>query len=113
VSCFSVLHHFVLGLMRVSAEEFIRKVDAVTGAALFFDTGECHEGWFAESLAGWDAEFIKKWLKDHTSFTSIEILGTDADNVGPYRNQYGRHLFVCSRGGCTPPARAGDEGNPR
>ncbi len=97
VSCFSVLHHFVMGLMRVSAAEFIRKVDAVTGAALFLDTGECHEAWFAKSLAGWDSEFIRKWLQDHTSFAHIEILGTDADNVGPFRDQYRRHLFVCSR----------------
>jgi hypothetical protein len=36
-------------------------------------------------------------LKEHTSFTRVEILGTDADNVGPYRDQYQRHLFVCSR----------------
>ena len=98
VSCFSVLHHFVLGNMRCSAEEFIRQIDAVTGRVLFFDTAECHEKWFAESLAGWDAEFIRKWLKAHTSFTRVEILGTDADNVGPYRDQYQRHLFVCSRG---------------
>ena len=72
VSCFSVLHHFVLGNMRCSAEESIRKVDAVTGTALFLDTAECHEKWFAESLAGWDAEFIRKWLKEHTSFTRVE-----------------------------------------
>ena len=98
VSCFSVLHHFVQGLMRISAAEFIRKLDAVTGAILFLDTGECHEGWFADTLAGWDAEFIRKWLYEHTSFTCIESIGTDGDNVGPYRNQYQRHLFVCSRG---------------
>jgi 2-polyprenyl-3-methyl-5-hydroxy-6-metoxy-1,4-benzoquinol methylase len=97
VSCFSVLHHFVLGTMRCSAAEFIRKVDAITGRALFLDTGECHETWFSESLAGWDAEFIRNWLKENTSFTHIEILGTDADNIGPYHDQYRRHLFVCSR----------------
>jgi len=97
VSCFSVLHHFVHGTMRCSAADFIQKVDAITGAVLFLDTAECHEKWFAESLAGWDAEFIRKWLKEHTSFTRVEILGTDADNVGPYRDQYQRHLFVCSR----------------
>ena len=48
--------------------DFIRKVDAVTGTVLFLDTGESHEDWFKESLAEWDAEFIKKWLKENTSF---------------------------------------------
>ena len=52
VTCFSVLHHAVRGSMRVSAAEFIRKVDAVTAKVLFFDTGECHEEWFEKSLAG-------------------------------------------------------------
>jgi 2-polyprenyl-3-methyl-5-hydroxy-6-metoxy-1,4-benzoquinol methylase len=99
VSCFSILHHFVRGHMRCSAAEFIRKVDAATGKVLFLDTGECHEDWFKEVLAGWDAEFIKKWLQEHTTFSRIEILGTDSDNVSPYEKQYQRHLFACSREG--------------
>ncbi len=97
VSCFSILHHFVRGHMRCSAPDFIRKVDAVTGRVLFLDTGECHEDWFKKVLAGWDAEFITKWLKEHTTFSRIEILGTDSDNVSPYEKQYRRHLFACSR----------------
>ena len=97
VSCFSILHHFVRGHMRCSAAEFIRKVDAATEKVLFLDTGECHEDWFREVLAGWDAEFIKQWLQEHTTFSRIEILGTDSDNVSPYEKQYQRHLFACSR----------------
>lgn len=97
VSCFSVLHHFVLGKMHLSPAEFIRRVDAVTGKALFVDTAECHEGWFSKQLASWNAEYIGQWLKEHTTFTCIEILGKDSDNVGSYRDQYQRHLFVCSR----------------
>jgi 2-polyprenyl-3-methyl-5-hydroxy-6-metoxy-1,4-benzoquinol methylase len=97
VSCFSVLHHFVFGTMRCSASDFIKKVDSITKTTLFFDTAEGHEQWFSERLAGWDAGFIKKWLMEHTSFTRIEILGTDADNVRPYKDQYQRHLFVCLR----------------
>jgi 2-polyprenyl-3-methyl-5-hydroxy-6-metoxy-1,4-benzoquinol methylase len=99
VSCFSILHHFVRGHMRCSAAEFIRKVDAATGTVLFLDTGEGHEDWFKESLAGWGGEFVQKWLKENTSFSRIEILGTDADNVSPYEKQYQRHLFACSREG--------------
>jgi SAM-dependent methyltransferase len=97
VSCFSVLHHIVLQSGLSAAAEFIRKVDAVTGRVLFFDMGECHEGWFNESLEGWNSEFIKNWLKEHTSFSQINILGADADNVGLHEKQYGRHLFACSR----------------
>ena len=99
VSCFSILHHFVRGHMRCSAADFIRKVDAATGKVLFLDAGESHEDWFKEALAGWDAEFIRQWIKDHTSFSRVEILGTDSDNVNPYEKQYRRHLFACSREG--------------
>jgi hypothetical protein len=99
VSCFSILHHLVLGVMRGSAEEFIAKVDAVTGTALFLDTGESHEDWFEDrqELAAWDARFIRHWLKEHTSFATVEVLGTDGDNVGPYQHRYKRHVFACSR----------------
>ena len=55
VSCFSLLHHFVLGRASVDAAELVRLLDRVTGRVLFFDTGEGHEAWFRESLAGWDA----------------------------------------------------------
>jgi 2-polyprenyl-3-methyl-5-hydroxy-6-metoxy-1,4-benzoquinol methylase len=99
VSCFSILHHFVLGTGRIKADEFIRKVDDMTGSVLFLDTGESHEGWFAASLAGWDAEYIRNWLGQHTTFDEIEILGVDSDDVGPYRGQYRRHLFACRRSG--------------
>jgi 2-polyprenyl-3-methyl-5-hydroxy-6-metoxy-1,4-benzoquinol methylase len=97
VSCFSVLHHYLLGKSSMAAEEFIRIVDAATGSILFLDTGEDHEGWFAHSLAGWNAARITEWLKDKTSFTHVEILGTDRDGVGKYEGQYGRHLFACWR----------------
>ncbi|MGH9475583.1 MAG: class I SAM-dependent methyltransferase [Terriglobales bacterium] len=97
VSCFSVLHHFALGKMQHTAEELIRRIDAVTAKVLFFDTAESHERWFSADLPAWDAEFIREWLRDHTSFSRVETLGTDGDSVGRYRSQYGRHLFVCSR----------------
>jgi SAM-dependent methyltransferase len=97
VSCFSVLHHFVRRQNRISAAELIRKVDDVTGSVLFFDTGEGHEEWFKASLPGWDGPFIQKWLRENSSFTRIEILGRDSDNVRPFEKNYRRHLFVCSR----------------
>lgn len=97
VTCFSILHHAIRGMMRVSAADFIRKVDAATAKVLFFDTGQCHEEWFEKSLAGWDAEYITKWLRENTSFTRIEILGRDSDNVSPFEKNYRRHFFACSR----------------
>lgn len=97
VSCFSVLHHFLLGRGgTMSPVDFIRLVDSVTGSVLFFDTGESHEGWL-KALTEWDADFIAKWLKENTSFSHVECLGVDGDNVGKYHDQYGRHLFACYR----------------
>jgi hypothetical protein len=98
VSCFSVLHHFLLGRGgTISPVDFIRLVDGVTGTVLFFDTGEAHEDWFKDSLKGWNADYIADWLRSNTSFARVEILGVDGDNRGIYRTQYGRHLFACFR----------------
>lgn len=97
VCCFSVLHDYLLGFEKLSATEFIRLVDKVTGSVLFFDTAECHESRYRHSLAGWNAEFIQNWLQENTSFSKIEILGTDSDRTGPFAVRYGRHLFACSR----------------
>ncbi|HET6158325.1 MAG TPA: methyltransferase domain-containing protein [Dongiaceae bacterium] len=97
VSCFSVLHHYVLGKGQMPAEEFIRQLDAITGSVLFLDTGESHEGWFKDSLKDWNAQFIEDWLRENTTFRSVQILGTDQDCQGRYQRQYGRHLFACYR----------------
>jgi len=103
VSCLSVLHHYVMGKGSISADEFIRRVDALTGKVLFLDTGEAHEGWFKDALKEWTAEYIADWLRRHTTFASIEILGTDQDGKGVYQGQYGRHLFACYRNGSPAP----------
>jgi 2-polyprenyl-3-methyl-5-hydroxy-6-metoxy-1,4-benzoquinol methylase len=97
VSCFSILHHFALGKGAISPVEFIRLVDGVTGRVLFIDTGQAHEEWFKDTLKEWTAEHIVGWLRKHTSFDSIHVLGRDRDNQGIYRKQYGRHLFACVR----------------
>lgn len=97
VSCFSVLHHYALGKGQMPAEAFIRKLDAMTGSVLFLDTGQNHERWFMDSLKEWDAEFIARWLRENTTFTSVQVLGTDQDGQGRYQGQYGRHLFACRR----------------
>jgi 2-polyprenyl-3-methyl-5-hydroxy-6-metoxy-1,4-benzoquinol methylase len=97
VSCFSVLHHFVLGRGPCSAEELIELLDRATGRVLFFDTGEAHESWFAEVLPEWNAEYIEKWLRANTSFTNVVRLGVDEDARGPYAENYGRTLFACMR----------------
>jgi len=97
VCCLSVLHHFVLGEETISAAKFIKLVDNVTTAVMFLDTGECHERDFGRSLDGWSADNIRSWLQDHTTFSTIEILGADADGEGALQRRYGRHLFACSR----------------
>jgi hypothetical protein len=97
VSCFSLLHHFALGRASVSEVELARLLDRVTRKVLFFDTGEGHEAWFRESLAGWDAESIAAFLREHTTFDEIVDLGPDSDAIPPYDDNYGRHLFACVR----------------
>jgi len=66
---------------------------------LFLDTGEGHEAWFRESLAGWDADRVAAFLKQHGTFDEVVDLGPDADAVPPYESNYGRHLFACVRAG--------------
>ncbi|WP_163511449.1 ParB N-terminal domain-containing protein [Fodinicola acaciae] len=97
VSCFSLLHHFVLGRGSVSAEELVKLLDAATGSVLFLDMGQEHEDWFGTSLAGWDAERIRAFLAEHGTFDEIVDLGPDSDGVGAYAGNYGRHLFACVR----------------
>lgn len=97
VSCFSLLHHFVLGRGSVSEAELIRLLDRATGRVLFFDTGQDNEKWFAESLRGWDPARVERFLREHTTFDEIVDLGPDEDARPPYEDNYGRHLFACVR----------------
>ncbi|GAA2081139.1 ParB N-terminal domain-containing protein [Actinomadura alba] len=97
VSCFSLLHHFVLGRGSVGHEELIRLLDGVTGQVLFFDTGQENETWFKSSLRGWNPESIAGFLRANTSFDEIVDLGPDDDARPPYADNYGRHLFACVR----------------
>jgi len=97
VSCFSLLHHFVLGRGSVGHEDLLRLLDRVTGRVLFLDTGQEHEEWFRESLAGWDADSIRRTLLENTSFDEVVDLGPDLDAVPPHERNYGRRLFACVR----------------
>ncbi len=100
VSCLSILHHFIIGLpyrARISAEEMIRLVDEKTNKVLFLDTGQSHELWFKESLAGWNEDYIEEWVRANTSFKRIYRLGKDNDDVPPFESCYGRTLFACMR----------------
>jgi hypothetical protein len=97
VSCFSLLHHFVLGRASIDAAELVRLLDRVTRRVLFLDTGEGHEAWFRESLAEWDAAKVASFLREHGTFDEIVDLGPDCDAIPPYEKNYGRHLFACVR----------------
>lgn len=97
VSCFSLLHHFVLGRDVTDEVGLIRLLDSVTGRILFLDTGQDHEAWFKDSLSGWDADHVKATLEKHGTFDRVIDLGPDRDAVAPYADNYGRHLFACVR----------------
>lgn len=97
VSCFSLLHHFVLERQRVSAEEFAALLDRATGKVLVLETGQEHESWYREKLRGWNPDFIEDWIRRHTTFTRVVRLGADADGVGPFAGNFGRMLFACTR----------------
>lgn len=109
ISCFSLLHHFVLGRGSVNAEELLASIDQVTGSVLFLDTGQEHEEWFRRSLPGWDADGVASFLRRHTSFDEIVDLGPDRDARPPYAENYGRHLFACLRHETAPPALRHEE----
>jgi hypothetical protein len=97
VSCFSLLHHFVLGRGSVGPEALMKLLDRATGTVLFLDTGQENEAWFRTSLAGWNPEAIADFLRRHTTFGEIIDLGPDDDAHPPYADNYGRHLFACVR----------------
>jgi len=97
VSCFSLLHHFVLGRGACDEVELVRLLDKSTRRVLFLDTGQEHEHWFRKSLRGWNPDHIREFLRTHTTFDQVLDLGPDRDAVGPYADNYGRHLFVCTR----------------
>lgn len=97
VSCFSLLHHFVLGRGSCDEVELVHLLDDATRRVLFLDTGQEHERWFRSSLRGWDAAHVEGFLREHTTFDEIIDLGPDQDAVPPYEENYGRHLFACVR----------------
>ncbi len=97
VSCFSLLHHFVLGRGSVGPEKLVELLDKVTGSVLFIDTGQENEEWFRTSLAGWNPAKIADFLRENTTFGEIIDLGADDDAHPPYADNYGRHLFACLR----------------
>jgi len=97
VSLFSILHHFLLKNGACSAEELIYMVSSICRGFLFIDTGQNHEHWFSQSLPEWDDGRIVEFLKTNTNFRNVIKLGSDKDNRGPHKFNYGRSLFVCFR----------------
>jgi Methyltransferase domain len=97
VTCFSLLHHFVMGRGTSSPEALMRALDVRTREVLFLDTGQAHESWFRFTLPEWTPEYIARWIREHSSFTRVEALGVDGDGVGRFRDRFGRTLFACRR----------------
>jgi hypothetical protein len=96
VSCFSLLHHYLLNTPS-SAVEVLQLLDRATRRVLFLDIGQSHERWYKDSLPQWDVDYAYKWLKANTTFTSITLLGPDSDNVPPFADCFGRMMFACER----------------
>jgi Methyltransferase domain len=78
-------------------EELLKRIDAITGSYLFLETGQNHEQWYRNALSEWGDDFIIKLIRQHTSFNRVLPLGVGSDNLGSYRNNYARTLFVCLR----------------
>jgi 2-polyprenyl-3-methyl-5-hydroxy-6-metoxy-1,4-benzoquinol methylase len=97
VTCFSLLHHFVLGRGTASPQELMRRLDARTREVLFLDTGQAHESWFRFTLPEWTPEYVAGWIRANSTFTRVEAIGVDGDGAGPFRGRFGRTLFACSR----------------
>jgi hypothetical protein len=97
VSCFSLLHHCVLGRTDATPAQLMELLDKVTGRVLFLDSGQSHEAWFRKTMPDWSTERLMAFLQDATQFARVIDLGPDADAVPPYEDNYGRHLFACIR----------------
>lgn len=97
VSCFSVLHHFVMGRGTSSASELMRLLAARTAPVLFLDTGQAHESWFRWTLPEWSPEYVAEWVKANSDFSHVEAIGVDEDGSGPFQGKFGRTLFACTR----------------
>lgn len=97
VSCFSLLHHFVLGLGAVGPQEIMHWLDQITDQVLFLDMGEEKEAWFHQSLAGWNPTTIPDWILKNSTFKQVIPLGMDQDRVRPFEDCYGRTTFACMR----------------
>ena len=97
VSCFSVLHHFVLHKDVMSPVDLIYYLDKITKKVLFLETGQNHEFWFKNCLSEWSPKFISNWIHKHTTFKTVVNLGPDSDSVGKFSGNFGRSLFACIR----------------
>jgi hypothetical protein len=73
------------------------RLDSATRGVLFLDTGEAHESWFKLVLPEWTPLYARHWILENSSFTDVQALGTDRDNVAPFEGKYGRTLFACTR----------------
>jgi hypothetical protein len=96
LSCFSLVHHFMLNDFGVTAEELLHLLDAATGRVMFFDMGQEHE-YPNSGLAGWNEDRIHSWLEANSTFKRIVRLGPDEDAVPPNQKNFGRMMFACVR----------------
>jgi SAM-dependent methyltransferase len=99
VSCFEMPRHFAPASAGVTAEEFIGEVDKVTGSVLFLGAARSPEGPPAGGPTGWDTGQMRDWLRRHTTFDEIEVLGVEPADDRPGPGQNLQHMFICLRSG--------------
>jgi SAM-dependent methyltransferase len=97
VSCFSVLHHFVLGRGSIDAKDLVIGLDRITRSVLFLDSGTEDEEWFSQNLRGFGEQHIEEFVLRVTSFKWCVKLGRDGDRVGKFANNYRRMVFAFGR----------------
>jgi hypothetical protein len=96
LSCFSLVHHFILNDFGVTPEELLHLLDSATARVMFFDMGQEHE-YPNGRLAGWNEDRIHSWLQANSTFKRIVRLGPDEDAVPPNQTNFSRMLFACIR----------------
>ena len=94
ISCLSIMHHLINRRESIDPLKLLHAIDKATNKILFFEMGQETESWFKTSLQGWNDSTIPAWVLNNSSFKSFQNLGKDSDNVGKFKENFHRTLFV-------------------
>jgi hypothetical protein len=97
ISCLSIMHHLINRRESIDPLKLLHAIDKATNKILFFEMGQETESWFKTSLKGWNDSTIPAWVLNNSSFKSFQSLGKDSDNVGKFKENFHRTLFVFTK----------------